>query len=58
MGGGEMMMRRGGGKDNLHGEVILRSHLGASPLNSLNLVVGVTIWGKIWGNNICRGDEF
>ncbi len=34
------MMRRGGaGGDNLHGEDILGSHLGASPLNSLNLSV-------------------
>ena len=21
-------------------------------------IVEVTIWGNIWGNNICRGDEF
>jgi len=27
----------GRGEDNHHGEVILGSHLGASPLNSLNL---------------------
>jgi hypothetical protein len=39
------MMRRGGegrGEDNLHGEVILGSHLGASPLNSLNFIVKIT----------------
>jgi hypothetical protein len=25
---------------------------------STGKIVGVTIWGNIWGNNICRGDEF
>jgi hypothetical protein len=36
---------------------VCSSFFSSSSFLSHGNIVGVTIWGKIWGNNIYRGDE-
>ncbi len=43
MRGGRQCGEEGRGEKNHHGEVILGSHLGASPVNSLNLSMVVIL---------------